>query len=130
MIRKLERVALNVTNLENATALYSRTLGITFEKYGELVQPDGTHVRFAISSGGLELLQEIPPRQEASMRSFHYRVDNLDEAKKHIEQHGGVVLGGFNVGAVKELGALIGGIRMFFLEYEGDDIIAEMNKES
>lgn len=128
-IMKLERVALNVPDLDVACKQFSGALGINFEKIVEMTQPDGTVIKSAISSQGLELLEEIPPIAEASMRSFHFRVVDLDEAESQLNHFGAQALSRFSVGQVEEMICDVSGIRLILLQYEGDDIIAAMNRE-
>lgn len=128
MIKNLERVALNVKNLEDAMKTFSDTLGIEFEKTLDFSQPDGTRIRGAISSGGVELVEEPSMELKAAPRSFHFRVDDLDAAKAHVEEKGGTVLSRFSIGNVEELVCNIYDLRIIFLTYEGDDIISEMQE--
>lgn len=126
MIKKLERVALNVPDMDEAVEAFSKVLGIMFEKTVELTQPDGTMIKAAISSQGMELLQELPPQDKVSMRSFHFRVDDIDQAKEQVEAKGGKVLGRFMVGNVDQMICDIHGARIILICYEGDDIVAAM----
>jgi len=125
-VGKLERVALNVANLDEAVKAYSLVLGIKFEKIFELTQPDGKRVNVAISSQGMELVQENPPLKETSIRSFHFRVSDFEEAREWVEKNGGKVKGQFMVGQVKEMICEIHGARIILMAYTGDDIIAAM----
>lgn len=125
-IDKLERVALNVSNLDEAVNVFSHVLGIKFEKTVELTQPDGRKIKAAISSQGMELLQEIPPLNETSIRSFHFRVPDIEQAQEWVEKSGGKVKGQFTVGTVKEMVCEIHGARVILLSYKGDDVIAAM----
>jgi predicted enzyme related to lactoylglutathione lyase len=125
-VDKLERVALNVPNLDEAIKVFSLVLGLEFEKVVELTQPDGKRIKAAISSKGLELLQEFPPLSETSIRSFHFRVPDLEQAKEWVEHKGGKIKGQFMVGKVKEMVCDIYGVRIIIMAYEGDNVIAAM----
>lgn len=126
MIDKLERVALNVPDLDEAVNVFSQVLGIKFEKIVELTQPDGRQIKAAISSQGMELLVENPPLTETSIRSFHFRVPDLEQAREQVEKNGGKVKGQFSVGNVKEMVCDIYGARIILMSYSGDNVIAAM----
>lgn len=126
MIDKLERVALNVPDLDEAVNVFSQVLGIKFEKIVELTLPDGKQIKAAISSQGMELLEESPPLMETSIRSFHFRVPDLKQAREQVEKSGGKIKGQFSVGKVEEMVCDIYGARIILMSYAGDDVIAAM----
>lgn len=125
-VEKLERIALNVPDLEEAVQVFSRLLGIHFEKKVELKQPDGKEIKAMISSQGLELVQEVPPLTEMGVRSFHFRVPDLDAAKKWVDNNGGKVISEFPVGKVRQAVCKISGLRVILINYPGDDVIQAM----
>jgi len=128
-VQGLERVAINVPDLEEAVGFFSQILGIAFEGHVDLTQPGSKQVRAAISSKGLELLQEIPPHAVTSLRSMHFRVGDLGEAAEQVQRNGGKLLGRFKTGAVEQLISDIMGVRIIFISYPGDDVIRAMEKQ-
>lgn len=125
-VENLERVALNVPNLEESIDMFKSFLGIDFEKKVELKQPDGKEIRAAISSKGLELLEETPPLKEMSVRSFHFKVKDLDEAQEWAEKNGGTILGRFSIGDVQQVICKFMDLRIILISYPGADVIKAM----
>jgi len=120
-VEKLERLAISVSNLEEGMEKFSKMLGIEFEKVAEPSLPDGTKIRCAFSSKGVELVEM--PGKEIGVRSFHFRVKDMDEAKEWVKKNGGKVLGQFSVGEMDEVPCNIFGLRIILVSYPGDDPI-------
>jgi len=121
-VEKLERLAIGVPNLEEAMKGFSQILGVDFET--GVLEPafsDGTKIRCAISSKGVELVEK--PGRDTAVASFHFRVNDLEEAAAWVRQNGGKIIGSIEVGSMKEIICNIFGLRIILLTYPGDDPI-------
>jgi len=105
-VEKLDRVAMNVENLDKAIAFFSDLLGITFDK---LPSPPGMRSQVAISPAGLELLEmglealnDQPPIQKEGIYCFHFKVDNLERAKAEMKKKGVRLIRDITLGTLKE----------------------------
>lgn len=112
-VEKLERVALTVKNLDEAIRLFSDLLGTTFERnpaatFVKNVTEhadrafEETRLRVAISPIGLELIETIPPTEKEGVRSFHFKVSDLDQAKAEMKEKGIRLLAEIAYGGLKE----------------------------
>ena len=124
-VEKLDRLCITVPNLEKGKDEFLQMLGIKFEKTLETVLPDGKEIRCAISSQGVELVEN--PENKIAIRSIHFRVEDLDEAQKWVEQNGGKVLSRFLVGRMEEMVCNIFGLRIILINYPGDDPLAALD---
>lgn len=126
IVRRIERIAINVPDLDAAMEQFTAALGLPFEAVIAVRQPGGKDVRAAISSAGLELLQETPPNPLVGLRSGHFRTDNLEAAAEQIRKSGGKVLGTFRVGSVEHMITELMGVRLILVCYDGDSIMEAM----
>ena len=112
-VERLERVCLAVKNLEAAVKLFSSLFDTTFEMCpaDTLIRKPTKHadpsfetikIRLAISPLGLELLESDPPAETEGVRSFHFKVPNLEEAKAEMEAKGVRLLTEVIYGNLKE----------------------------
>ena len=105
-VEKLDRVAMNVEDLDKAIAFFSDLLGITFDK---LPSPPGMKSQVAISPSGLELLEmglealeDQTPIQKEGVYCFHFKVDNLEQAKEEMKKKGVRLIRDITLGTLKE----------------------------
>ncbi|MFB0958047.1 VOC family protein [Proteiniclasticum sp. QWL-01] len=118
-IERLDRICIAVPNLEEGKQRFGKLLGIRFEFSGEVTMPDGKIVHMALSNQGIELL-EVPDR-EVHVRSFHFKVNDLEEAVQQVRDRNVDVLGEFRVGDMKEAILDLMGLRALLIEYPGTD---------
>ena len=100
-IEKLDGVAVDVKNLDEAIKLVSDILGVTFVKFPEDLKIEetttehgsrnsgGTKPRVAMDRAGLlELIESDPPTEKEGLRSIQFKVANLERAKAEMKQKG------------------------------------------
>jgi len=136
-VEKLDRVAIEVKDLDMAKRLFSDLLGINFEMSPldtlERVEHDERDSRvtqfkkIALSPIGLELIETSPPCEREGLRSFHLKVSNLEEAKAEMKGKGIRLLSEFRHGGLKE--AIFSpddlhGVRLVLVEYDAPDVIS------
>jgi predicted enzyme related to lactoylglutathione lyase len=121
-LEKLEWVVLKVPNMEESIKKYEEILGIKFEKVTEVVLPSGATSRCAYSTQGVELV-EAPGEENSFIGGFHFRVKDISETKRWIEDHGEKVVGEISVGKMDVLITNISGIQICFIHYPGDSFI-------
>jgi catechol 2,3-dioxygenase-like lactoylglutathione lyase family enzyme len=120
----IERVALQVKDLDAAVALFSDLLDTRFECCE--LKMNGVLRRLAFSPLGIELLQEVPAGDFEGLRSFHLRVEDLSEVRPAVIAAGGEVLSEFRVGRMAHLPTQVGQFRIVYVTYSGDDAIAAL----
>lgn len=118
-VERLDRLCIGVPNLEEGMALFGRTLGLEFEFFGENVMPNGNTIRLAISNQGIELL-EVPDK-EIHFRSFHFKVNGIDQAAEDIKAQGIEIVSEFSVGQMEEKVMDLFGLRAILIDYPGQD---------
>ena len=118
-VEKVDRLCIGVPNLEEVKSLMEKIFGIAFEFVGDVSMPDKTLMKAAISNQGIELLEV--PGKEVHMRSFHFKVNNLDEAKEWVKQHDIKILSEFSVGKMDEVVLDVCGLRTVMINYPGTD---------
>jgi predicted enzyme related to lactoylglutathione lyase len=123
-VKGIERVALQVKNLDDAIALFSELLGTSFQRHD--VQIGDSSLRLAFSELGIELLQEVPPSDHETLRSFHLRVEDIKEVHAAIAAAGGEVLAEFSVGEMAHIVTRVGVFRILFVEYPGNDALSAL----
>lgn len=117
-VDRLDRICIAVPDLEEGMALFRKSLGLEFEYVGDI---EGKN-KLALSNQGLELL-EVPGR-EMHLRSFHFKVKDLKEAKDWVEGQGVRVVSEFSVGQMDEMVLDLGGLRTILINYPGSDAAA------
>jgi predicted enzyme related to lactoylglutathione lyase len=137
-VEKIEVLTVNVKNLDEAIKKFSDILGTTFHNFGEpkmqkTTTPasnlalEQTKVKFAMDRRGfMELIESAPPVQEEGMRSIHYKVPNLEEAKEEMRLKGCRLIADIRSGNVKE--AIFSpedccGVRLCFVEYDEPTLV-------
>jgi hypothetical protein len=137
-VEKIEILAVDVKNLDEAIKKFSDILGTTFHNFGELTGQkttteasdlafEKTRIKFAIDRRGfMELIESIPPVQKEGMRNIHYKVPSLDEAKEEMRLKGYRLIADVKMGNLKE--AIFNpedccGIRLCFIEYNEPSLV-------
>lgn len=118
-VERLDRLCIGVPNLEDGMALFSRILGLTFEFSGENVMPNGNTIKLAISNQGIELL-EVPDK-EIHFRSFHFKVNGIEQAAQEVKAQGIDIISEFSVGQMDEKVMDLFGLRAILIDYPGVD---------
>ena len=141
-VERLDRVAINVKNLDEAKKFFSDLLGTSFEMSPIETLEKKEHIAstsdglvfkgVAISPIGLELMETSPPCKEEGIRSFHLKVTDLEEAKADMKRKGVRLVAEFRHGGLKE--AIFGrddlhGIRLVLVEYEGSDAMSAIKQK-
>lgn len=121
-VERLDRLCIGVPNLEQGKAQFAKVLGLEFEFTGEAVLPEGKKIRLAISNQGVELL-EVPER-EIHLRSFHFKVADLEEAADHVRNNNIPIISEFYVGQMGEKVMDLFGLRAILIDYPGNDPVA------
>lgn len=141
-IEKLDRVAVNVNNLDEAVQLFSDILGMRFDMVpaGRRKKTITEHAnrafeesrnKVAVSTEGLELVEMPQPRPKEGLRSFHLKVTNLEEARAEMKAKGIRLLAELELGGLKE--AIyspddLHGLRLVLVEYEAPTAISAMRQ--
>lgn len=118
-VEHLDRLCLGVPDLEEAKETFGKLLGLTFEFSGRNQMPDGSEVNLAISNQGIELL-EVPGRP-IHLRSFHFKVNGIEEAARHLKEQGVEVISEFALGDMDEKVLDLFGLRAILIDYPGED---------
>ena len=116
-VERLDRLCIGVPDLEEAKETFGRLLGLEFEFSGDVVMPDHTTIRMAISDQGIELLEV--PGKEIHLRSFHFKVDDLPKAKEWMMENQVPVVNEFSVGKMDEVVLNLFGLRTILIDYPG-----------
>jgi catechol 2,3-dioxygenase-like lactoylglutathione lyase family enzyme len=97
---KLDRVTINVKNLEESKKFFSKLLNTTFEdepveflngkiEFKIEPKPDNfAKFKFAVSPIGIELFEPYPPPEKEGIRNVTWRVEDIDEAREEMKQSG------------------------------------------
>ena len=121
-IEGIEIVCVAVDNLDEAVRFYSRLLDTEFQ-LRETRHKEGT-IRWGISPFGLELW-ERPVKAPGSdtVRSFHFRVPDVEEAREEMRTKGFEPVDELTVaapkGRLREVIYHIRGLRMILVDYKG-----------
>lgn len=121
-IEKLDRVAIYVKNLDDAVSFFSDLFETSF-RVGQPTKQDisGDYVRAAIAPFGLELVERLkPPAEIAGLTSFHLKVPDIEAARKEMKGRGYDPIAEIREKKLKELIYIIRGIRIIFVEYQGN----------
>ena len=129
MKMKLERIAINVKNLDEAKKFFSDLLNTTFEDLCDASimkldpAPPGTFKRRStVSPLGIELYEPYPTVEKEGVRNITWRVDDLEEAKEWHKKRGirqilEVTAGAFKAAVFNPEDVY--GVRWAVEEYEG-----------
>ena len=123
-VERIERVIINVKNLEEAVKFFTDILGLEWEpsqsKDSAITTPAGHRVRsyitehadpvhenarplIARSTIGFQLMQRIPPEENEGFRSLCLKVSNIEEAKARMKKKGIRLLKEQIVGGMREV---------------------------
>lgn len=135
MKTKLERVTIDVKNLDEAKKFFSKLLNTTFEdepvgiEYSITpIPPSPFKFRYAISPIGIELFETDPPVEMEGVRNITWRVDNIEKAKKELENLGINRVFDNQCGGIKEaVYSNVYGIRWVLNEFKGDSFIKALS---
>ena len=142
-IEKIEPVAVNVKNLDEAVKLFSDILGTTFvdlsdvkvEKtvtehalpFEKVKSGKGGNMRIAIDrTGFLALVESDPPMEKEGLRSIHFKVPDIEQAKAELKQKGIRLTADVKVGGMKEAifsADDVHGVRLILNEYEAPTMV-------
>ena len=131
---KLERVTLNVRDLETAKEFFSQLLNTTFEDFPEnttsleiIPKPDNfIKFRAAISPMGIELFESFPKVEHEGIRNVTWRVDDMQEAQEEMKKRGIQHVYDIKWGRLKETiysADDMYGVRWVLNEFPGDSAI-------
>lgn len=136
-VEKLDRVAINVKNLDEARRLFSDLFSTKFTmspldtlektEHAERNSGETKFSKIAFSPIGLELIETSPPCEEEGLRSFHLKVSNLEEAKAEMVKKGVRLVSEFRHGGLKEAIFNRGdlhGVRLVLVEYDAPDVMS------
>lgn len=126
-VERLERICVAVPNLEEGVASFNRVLGLDFEFVGETELPGGARIKIALSSQGVELLEV--PGKDIHIRSFHFKVNDMGEAREWMAEKDIKVLSEFSVGKMDEMVLDLFGLRSILVNYPGNDPIKAVKEE-
>ena len=141
-VERIEVLGINVTDLQKATALFSKLFGIEFRSFdfGREVKvhampvdaPDVAPLnqattRIAIDpTGFLELIQTSPALGPDGFRNIHFKVDDIEAAKAEMRSHGIRLITDIRVGNLRE--AIfhpddLFGIRVCLIQYDAPSMV-------
>lgn len=137
---KLDRVTINVKNLEEAKSFFSNLLETTFEDMPEEIAtgkvkfqifPAAKEFKFrsAVSPIGIELIQTEPPVAMEGVRNVTWRVDNIDQAREEMKRKGMEHIFDAQCGGWRESVYSVYGVRWVLNEFKGDSIHEAMVKK-
>ncbi|SFJ30063.1 hypothetical protein [Thermoflavimicrobium dichotomicum] len=124
-VKGIERVALEVKDMDESVELFSKLLGTRFQRKD--LKIGSSSVKLAFSSLGIELIQEQDSEYD-KLRSFHLRVEDINEVPAAVSEMGGEVLSRFRVGAMEHMVTRIGSFRIVFVSYSGDDSLDALTR--
>ena len=144
-VERMETLGVNVKNLDEAIRFFSDLLGITFVKRVEGASKrevvitehadrafEEIKLKNALDrTGFLELIESDPPVQKEGIRSIHFKVPDIEEAKAEMKRKGIRLIKDVEFKDVK-LGGLkeaifhpddVYGIRLCLVEYEAPTLV-------
>jgi hypothetical protein len=137
-IERLERIGINVKNLDEAIKLFSRVLGITFvipqfekaeKNFTEHTDRayQETRIKVALDrTGFLELIESNPPVEKEGLDNIHFKVPNLEQAKAEMKRKGIRLMEDIKDPHFKEAVYCsddLCGVSLCLVEYDADDIL-------
>ena len=145
-IEKLELVAVDVKNRDQAVKLFSDLFGLTFTGYHELLDKgvkaeyrltehadrayEGTKRKSSLDRTGIfEIVESDPPVEKEGLRAIHFKVADLEQAKAEMKEKGIRLTKEITVGGMKEVIFSpddLHGIRLCFLEYDAPSLVDAM----
>ena len=138
-VEKMEVLAVNVKNLNEAIKLFSDILGVTFVKFPEDLKieetttdhaspaAEGIKHKIAMDRAGfMGLIESDPPTEKEGLRSIQFKVANLERAKAEMKQKGIRRIADIKVGGLKEAifsSDDLHGIQLCLVEYETPTLV-------
>ena len=137
-VEKLEVVAVDVKNLDQAIKMFSDILETTFVKIPErkrkktiteVADRAFEEIKYNVAidrTGFLELIESIPPIENEGVRNIHFKVPNIEQAKEELKRKGIRLLADIVSPGFKE--AIfnpddVHGIRLCLIEYEAPTLV-------
>jgi hypothetical protein len=122
-IEKLDRVVIYARDFEGAKKYFGELFETSFiELPPDTQEISGAVNRAAIAPFGFELLDRIsPPLELAGLVGFHLKVKNLEEVRAELKAKGMDPVAAITINRQKELVYIIRGLRIIFVEYEGEN---------
>lgn len=136
-IDSMELLGVCVEDFDGALSSFSALFGLDFRVFTpgvdyEIVDLDAdvedrqppAAGRIALDTSGCFELVEMPGEHEG-VRNIHFRVDDIDAALAHARSNGLRAVRDLRIGAVREVvfdSSALYGIRLCFLQYEGDSL--------
>ncbi len=134
-IERMELQGITVHDLDAAVARYTELFGLTFHiftpgvdyEFVDLLQgldhapALSATTRLAMDTSGCFELVEMPGIPEG-IRNIHFRVDDIDEATRHLTERGLTLIRDMKAGTVREVvfdADELNGMRLCLVEYEG-----------
>ena len=144
-VERMETIVVNVKNPDEAIRFFSDLLGITFVKRVEGASKrevvitehadcafEEINIKNALDrTGFLELIESDPPVETEGIRSIHFKVPDIEEAKAEMKRKGIRLIKDIEFKDVK-LGGLreaifhpddVYGIRLCLVEYEAATLV-------
>ena len=141
-IERMEILGINVRDIDQAKALFSRVLGVEFLEYelgvdvameargadeGDPHKLESGGTRIAIDrSGYIELIQTRPPVDQDGFRNIHFKVDDMAAAMHHMDGLGLRVAADLRVGGLREViydAGQLHGIRLCLVAYDAPTLV-------
>jgi len=122
-IERLDRVVVYTKDFEDAKKYFGELFETSFIELEPATQEiSGAVNKAAIAPFGFELLDRIsPPLELAGLVGFHLKVKDLDAVRKELKDKGMEPVAKITLRRQKELVYIIRGLRIIFVEYEGDN---------
>jgi catechol 2,3-dioxygenase-like lactoylglutathione lyase family enzyme len=140
-VERIDGVAINVKNLDEAVKLFSGVLGTTFVSLAGVKAEktvtehadstlDGTKLEiFVDRTGFLALVESDPPVEKEGVRSLRFKVPNIEQARAEMKQKGVRHTADAKVGSMKEAmfsADDLHGVRLILNEYEAPTFVDAM----
>ena len=140
-IEKLEFVAVDVKNLDEAVKLWSDILGTTFIDLADVRDEraiteaadrtfEEAKQRCAVEQTGfIELIESTPPVEKEGLRTLVLKVSNLEQAKAEMKQKGIRIAADKQFAGAKEVifnAADLNGVRLCLVDYEAPTFVDAM----
>lgn len=126
-VEKVDRICLGVPDLQEGIKTFNKLFGFEFGFVGDVKLPSGDVIQAALSNQGIELVES--PGKPVHVRSFHFKVTDLEEAKSWVQENGIKITGEFPMGGMDEAVMDLFGLRGILINYQGDDPVAAVKSK-
>lgn len=116
-IERLDRVAIEVGDLEDAVHFFGTLLGSEFRRI-VVEPPGGERLDVALSPLGLELLHAGSSPPGARLRSFHLKVPDIEQAEAELKALGLEVVSQLRIRDLHQIVCNLYGLRIIFVAYD------------